>query len=183
MKFTNAFTILLFTLPCAAQAQMSVSTFGATDAQLCYQSAADDFASSTDDCDEALRNGGLTSRDKLATYVNRGIILNRAGRLDEAMDDFDTALSRNDDLAEALLNRGNTYYLMRRYDEAISDYEASLRSGLGKAHVAWYNIGLAQEAKKDDIKAKEAYRMALEINPYFGPAQAKLGISEAPTDE
>jgi tetratricopeptide (TPR) repeat protein len=183
MKFFSASVLIALLSPGAALAQMSVSTFGATDAQLCYEAAADDFASNTDDCDEALKGGTMTARDRIATYVNRGIILNREGRLEEALADFDTALEKDGEVAEAFLNRGNTYFLMRRYDEAIADYEASLRYDLGKAHVAWYNIGLAQEAKRDDVKAKDAYRAALEINPEFGPAQKKLGLSDAPSPE
>ena len=169
--------------PFGAQAQMAVSTFGATDAQLCYRAAADDFATDADVCDNALKGGAMTARDRIATLVNRGIILNRQGRLDEALADFDKALEKNGELAEAFLNRGNTYYLMRRYDEAIEDYRASLRHDLKQPHVAWYNIGLAQQAKKDDVKAKEAYRMALEIDPDFGPARKKLGLTDTPTDD
>jgi tetratricopeptide (TPR) repeat protein len=171
--------ILLLTLlaPVAASAQMSVSTFGATDARLCYEAALDNFEKSADVCDKALKTAGLTIRDRTATFVNRGIVLNRAGRLDEALADFNKALESNDELAEAFLNRGNTFYLMRRYDEAIADYEASLTHDLQKSHVAWYNIGLAHEAKRDDVKARSAYQTALEINPDFGPAQKKLGVS------
>lgn len=183
MKFFSACVLIMLPASGAAYAQMSVSTFGATDAQLCYQAAADDFARNTDDCDEALKENTMTARDRIATYVNRGIILNRDGRLDAALADFDNALERDAGVAEAYLNRGNTYFLMRRYDEAIADYEASLRYDLEKSHVAWYNIGLAQEAKKDDMKAKDAYRTSLEINPEFGPAQRKLGLSEAPAQE
>lgn len=161
--------------PTALNAQMAVSTFGATDAQLCYEDARDDMSSNADHCDEALKTAGMTERDRIATYVNRGLILNRAGRLNEALADFDEALSRDDGTAEAYLNRGNTYYLMRRYDEAIEDYRASLDYDLAKAHVAWYNIGLAYEAQNDPAKARSAYQTSLELNPDFGPAQAKLG--------
>ncbi len=163
--------------PFGASAQMSVTTFGATEAQQCYESARDDFSRNSDSCDEALKSQAMTARDRIATYVNRGVVLNRAGDLEHALADFDRAIAADGELAEAYLNRGNTYYLMRRYDDAIADYEAALRYDLTKSHVAWYNIGLAQEAKKDAVKAREAYRMALEINPDFGPAQKKLGVS------
>jgi len=183
MKLAAFLTAIAAFAPAIALAQMSVTTFGATDAQLCYQAAADNFAANTDDCDEAIKGGRLTKRDRIATYVNRGIILNREGRLSEALADFDRAIDENDKLAEAFLNRGNTYYLMRRYDEAIEDYRLSLRHDLAQAHVAWYNIGLAQEAKKDVVKAKESYRTALELSPDFGPARKKLGLAEAPKQE
>jgi len=163
-----------------AAAQMSVTTLGATDAQLCFDAARDDFAKSTKECDQALDRGGLSRRDEIATRINRGVLLNRSGRIDEALADFDYALEQDPELAEAYLNRGNSYYLQRRFDEALADYEASLRYGLGKADIAWYNIGLAHEAKKDPVKAKEAYRTALQINPHFGPALKKIGGGPAP---
>lgn len=175
MRVTSLALALTFIAAPATNAQMAVSTFGATDAQLCYEAARDDMSTGVDDCDEALKAGALTERDRLATYVNRGVILNRAGRLDEALDDFDQALAKDGDLAEAYLNRGNTYYLMRRYDDAIADYRSSLDYDLAKAHVAWYNIGLAYEAQNDTAKAKSAYQTSLELNPDFGPAQAKIG--------
>lgn len=177
MTISCRMLLLALLAPVSASAQMSVSTFGATDARLCYEAALDNFERSADICDKALKMPGLTIRDRTATQVNRGIVLNRAGRLDEALADFNKAIESNGELAEAFLNRGNTYYLMRRYDEAIADYEASLTHDLQKSHVAWYNIGLAQEAKRDDVKARSAYQTALEINPEFGPAQKKLGVS------
>ena len=183
MKFAPLCALIALIAPSGALAQMAVTTFGATDALLCYQAAADNFASDADDCDKALKSGTLTPRDRIATLVNRGVIFNREGKLDAALADFDKAIAKDGELAEAYLNRGNTYYLMRRYDEAIEDYQASLRHDLRKSQVAWYNIGLAQEAKKDNVKAKEAYRTALEIDPEFGPARKKLGLSGEPAPE
>lgn len=182
MNYRKALVLFACFSPTIAAAQMSISTFGATDAVLCFENAGDQFATNTDDCDEALKSQAMSARDTMATYVNRGIILNRAGKLDEALADFDWALSRDETLAEAYLNRGNTYYLMRRYDEALGDYETSLKHDLTKAHVAWYNIGLAYEAKKDAVKANDAYRTALEINPDFGPAQKKLNQQGQPDE-
>lgn len=170
-----AMVVALTVLP--AQAQMAVSTFGASDAQLCYREAADILSEDVRPCDLALQNGGMVVRDRIATLVNRGIVLNRAERFVEALADFNAALDLDDETPEALLNRGNSYYLMRRYDEAIVDYEAALGAGLTKAEIGWYNIGLALDAKNEPAKAREAYRKALDLNPDFGLAQKKLGLS------
>ena len=158
-----------------AQAQLSITTFGATEAQACYQDAGDDHTTDTGECDKAL-NGKvqLTRRDVAHTHVNRGIILNRAGRVSEAISDFDAALTIRPSLAEAFLNRGNSYFLKEQYDSALADYETALANGLRKSYAAWYNIGLVYDAKKMPEKAREAYEKALADNPGYRLAEEKL---------
>ena len=165
-----------FAITSPAAAQMSVSTFGATDAQGCYEDALSEATTSVDRCDAALRGQPLTKRDRLATLVNRGVIQNRAGRLDAALADFNAALEGDSALGEAFLNRGNAQFLLGKYDLAIADYERSLETDLSKPWVAWYNIGLAREAQKDARGARTAYERALEANPDFGLARKKLGL-------
>ncbi len=157
-----------------AHAQMSVSTFGATDASMCYENASDDFSRDTDPCDAALSKGALTRADRYKTLVNRGIIRNRNGDIEAAIDDFNAALEIDSGVGEAYLNRGNSYFLSARYDAALADYETALANGVNKPWAAWYNIGLAHEAKNDKVKAREAYAKALDLNPSFSPAQIKL---------
>lgn len=156
-----------------ASAQSAVTTIGASDAALCYEDARASVTQSTEHCDDALEDG-LIERDHVATLVNRGIILNRAGRYSAAIADFDAALKRDGRLAEAWLNRGNSMLLTRRADDAIFDYERALEFGLRQAHLAWYNIGLAHEAKGDAAKARGAYAKSIEIAPGFELARRKL---------
>lgn len=161
-----------------AQAQMSVTTFGATDASVCYDNAADDFSRDTAPCDKALSGGAMTRADRYKTLVNRGVIHNRNGDLAAAIDDFDAALEIDSGIGEAYLNRGNSYYLSGQYDAALADYEAALANDVNKPWAAWYNIGLAYEAKKDKEKAREAYEKALALYPEFTQAQSKLSRLE-----
>ena len=158
----------------AASAQVAVTRFGSSDAELCYQDALGGLSRDASNCDEALRDKNLNGRDRRATIVNRAIIFNRSGRAAEALEDLDEALQEEPTLAEALLNRGNSHYLLGRYDAALGDYEAALDNGLKKAEVAWYDIGLAYEAKKKLKEARAAYAKALEINPDFASAREKL---------
>ena len=171
LAFGPALALILTT---AAGAQTAVSTFGATDARRCYEDALSPTMTDVRTCDAALRKGDLSVRDRRATRVNRGIILNRQGAYDEAISDFDAALSGNPDLSEALLNRVNSYFLKKDFDRALMDYQAALDAGLRKSHVAWYNIGLVRAARKDTPGAVEAYRKALEAAPDFAPAREKL---------
>ena len=166
---------LWFCSSAGATAQLSITTIGATDAQACYQSALDNFTTSVDDCDEAIKNdGNLSRRDLAFTYVNRGIILNRAGLVSEALEDFEKALKIKSDIPEAFLNRGNSYYLSRQYEKALADYETSLAQGLKKSYAAWYNIGLVYDAMKMPDKARSAYQKAVDIFPEHGPSVKKL---------
>ena len=57
-------------------------------------------------CDDALRQEVLSREDLVATLVNRGILKARLGHLSEAIMDYDAALSRDPDEAEAYLNKG-----------------------------------------------------------------------------
>ena len=130
-------------------------------------------------CDRALREEALRPKDRRATLVNRGVILNRAGEYRRAIDDFDSALAERPDLGEALLNRGNALFMLGRLDAALSDYEAAIASGFERVHVAWYNIGLVRAAKSDADGARAAFCMSLRILPDFAPARAKLGEDAA----
>ncbi|MEO1135704.1 MAG: tetratricopeptide repeat protein [Pseudomonadota bacterium] len=157
-----------------SHAQLSVTTFGATDASNCYENARSDFSSDVKPCNDALASPETTRVDRKKTLVNRGIILNRNGRIGEAISDFNAALDIDGGLGEAYLNRGNSHYLGKRYDDALNDYQRSLDLEINKPWAAWYNIGLAYDAKKQPDKAREAYQEALNVNPSFTQAQQKL---------
>ncbi len=176
MRFLIGATILSTAafFSAGAEAQMSVTTIGATEATKCFENARDEFSDDVEPCDDALDDHLTTRRDMMKTLVNRGIIHNRNGDLAEAVDDFNAALEIDSELAEAYLNRGNSYYLSGRHDEALADYETALRYDLQKPWAAWYNIGLVYEAQKQPEKAREAYQKALMTNPNFTLAKLKL---------
>ncbi|MFQ5562486.1 MAG: tetratricopeptide repeat protein [Parvularculaceae bacterium] len=157
-----------------ASAQLSVTTIGATDARICYENARSATASDTTPCDEALGDPALTQIDRRKTLVNRGIIHNRNGDLQAAVDDFNAALASDPSLPEAYINRGNSFFLGGQFDRAIADYEEALSQGLAKQQVGWYNIGLAYDAKKEPERARAAYEKALELDPEFALAREKL---------
>lgn len=158
----------------SAGAQLSVTTIGATDAAQCFRNAMSTFTNDEDPCDKALRDGGTRRADKMRTYVNRGIIRNRVSDLSGAIDDFNAALAIDAELAEAFLNRGNSYFLGQSLDAALSDYQRSLDLKISEPWSAWYNIGLVYEAKKDHDAAQEAFLMSLAAKPDFVLAQNKL---------
>ena len=170
--------IALLLSPLSVSAQMSITTIGATDAADCFRQAKSSFARSTKPCDKAIRGVNLSRRDKMKTYVNRGIIHNRNGDLQKAIKDFNAALEIVPDQPEAWLNRGNSWFLAGQFNQAVEDYERSLELDIQKPWAAWYNIGLSYDALKQPDRAKAAYETALELNPDFSKARAKLGVDD-----
>lgn len=174
----RALLLLLTTLGAmSAAAQVAVTTLGATEAQACFRAAADGVSTDTSHCDQALRDPDILQRDRQATLVNRGIVLNRAGRPADALAGFDSALATDPMLAEAWLNRGNSHYLIGQPGVAMADYRQSLALGIRRDHVAWYNIGLVHQARGEANDATRAWLQAVERNPGFTLAAERLDLA------
>ncbi|MEM9014344.1 MAG: tetratricopeptide repeat protein [Pseudomonadota bacterium] len=172
--FMRILALILILTATPTVAQVSITTIGATDARQCFKNAASEYSSDTDPCDEAIRDSGTQRSDLAKTYVNRGIIHNRTGALQSAIEDFDNALLINMDLAEAYLNRGNAWFLAGRLDDALADYQQAIEMDVSQPWAAWYNVGLAHDAQKKPEQARDAYEKSVALNPEFSPAKEKL---------
>lgn len=91
----------------ASSSQASVVTIGGSFATSCYQSAKiqDTRHRAIEDCDRALSEEALTTEDRVATFVNRGILHLRRANLTAANADFDSALRLDPKQPEAWLNK------------------------------------------------------------------------------
>jgi len=157
----------------AANAQVSINTIGASEAVSCSQNA---FSNSRDltPCNAALRQSGTTRQDRIKTLINRGVIYNNRFEVQSAINDFNSALKSRSYNGEAYANRGNSYFLAERYEQALDDYERALKNNVSMPWAIWYNIGLTRQYMKQDEKAIEAFRKSLEFKPDFKPALDKL---------
>ena len=70
-----------------------------------------------------------------------------------------------DVLAEAFLNRGNTYIFLGNFTDALAEYERALELGTKDPHAAYFNKGLAYEAMRNLTKAYESFQKASELQP------------------
>ena len=154
----------------------AITVLGSSDAHDCFLSASIGTVavSSLESCRKALAAGDLSSDDHAATYVNMGIILNSLGRIDDALSAFEEALDRKPKLGEAVLSRGNSHFLRRDYDQAIVDYELSIEYGVTNEAAAHFNHGLAHGKMRNFEQAALSYQRALELDPEFPRAQARL---------
>lgn len=156
-------------------AQSAVTVIGAGAAHLCYQ-AADAGQSSFEDlqyCNQALA-GVLSSDDRAATYINRGVLELIVLRINAAQDDFNAGLAINDKLGEGYVDRGATLIAQKRYAEAIVDINKGLALGSKEPQIAYFDRAMADEGLGNLRAAYEDYRQALIAAPDFTRASDEL---------
>ena len=102
----------------------SINVLGTNaDAVACFRAADAETArpAALEACTRAVRSEELTSYDRMATLVNRGIVQFRLERFDAAIADFDAAMEIEANQPDAMINRGITMLA------AGQDIESSMR--------------------------------------------------------
>ncbi|MFE7505499.1 CHAT domain-containing protein [Promicromonospora sp. NPDC057488] len=130
-----------------------------------------------DDADGRADAAPRRVRRRLSAVVDgtRGLLLQRSGRLTDALAAFDRVLADADqlparDYATALLNRGATAIELGRLDAALADFdachEAAGRADLpGIASLALHNTGFVRYALGDLPGALQAMAAARAVDP------------------
>jgi len=149
------------------QAAAAETVLGSPRAETCFQYARGDEASlpAIDLCTAAIQNDPLPPRDLAATYVNRGILLSRRGRHEDALADFGRALEMERALIHALINRGNVLVRMKRYEEALADYDRAVFYSEGRDPLVFFNRSLAYEKLGRGAEAREDLVRAVQLDP------------------
>jgi tetratricopeptide (TPR) repeat protein len=127
---------------------------------------------------DRLESGKLSTKDKAATHVNRGILSMALEEYGSALGDFDAAAELHPDYGAIYLNRGNIFFIQESYDRAIAEYTKALAAEMDEPQVAYLNRGMAYETLAHWEAAAADYRGALELDPQWGVAISKLaGVS------
>ena len=173
-KFLFAAAALLAATPAAG----AVTVLGNSSARLCYEAAESRMSPSLNvirTCDRAMRDEGLSEYDRVATLVNRGILKARLGKLDDAIVDYDAALDRDPNEAEAYLNKG--FALLRLSDaaqEAKPLFDSALAKRTRRPELAYYGRAVANELTGQVRAAYEDYRQASLLDPSWKDPKADL---------
>jgi tetratricopeptide (TPR) repeat protein len=159
------------------RAHAAATVIGSGPGRLCYEKTAaglfDDEA--LEACDAALgQRDRLSPKDYMATLSNRGVMHLRRREGEAALVDFAGVLAMDERNAEAHLNSGAAYVMLRRHGEAVASITTALRFGVAEPHKAYFNRASAREALGDVRGAYEDYNTALTIRPDWGPAEAEL---------
>jgi tetratricopeptide (TPR) repeat protein len=97
-------------------------------AEQCYLAALSGAdARDTEICNVALEHQSLKKADYAATLSNRGLLLTRSERYDEALADHDRAIAMTPEIASLYINRSNTYTRAKRYDDAMRDLDRAIQ--------------------------------------------------------
>ncbi|MEO1169254.1 MAG: tetratricopeptide repeat protein [Pseudomonadota bacterium] len=152
----------------AGTGHASVQVAGNSSAEACYVAAERQSDSRIDlrPCDFALDREALTREDRIATFVNRGIIQFHRGQYNLALADFDRALSMDAEQPEAMLNKAIA--LMRRDErgeDALPLFTRALELGTEQPAVAHYGRGLAHHLNGDLTAAYMDILTATELAP------------------
>ncbi len=162
----------------AVPAGAAVIVLGSTSAHMCFEAA--DAAllptgDSIDRCNEALAEENLTQYDTVATYVNRGILKLRMGHNEAAIADFDIALARDPNQAEAYLNKGIA--LLREpegWAKAVPLFDQAIAKKTRRPALAYYGRGVANELGGNVSQAYYDYRQASRLEPRWRDPREEL---------
>ena len=150
---------------------------GSTSARLCYEAAESLLQPSQRalaTCNEAFDEPGISRRDVVATFVNRGILKLRRGATEAAIADFDAALEMDPRQPEAYLNKGAA--LMQRNDPqgALPLFSVALEYDTDRPAIAHFGRAIANEDLGNLPAAYADYRRASELAPDWAQARTEL---------
>lgn len=133
-------------------------------------------------CTWLLRSGQLSPEEVPDVFTMRGNARRDKEKLDEALEDYSTALRTKSDHQGALHNRGTIWRLKGEYERAIRDFTAALNvePDSPESHF-WRGDIRARRGEYD--QAIEDYTTALRIKPLYRQALTGLAWLRATAPE
>ena len=125
-------------------------------------------------CDFALRQEMLTSEQRAATLVNRGILHILAGNLARAKGDFEAALMIDPMQAEAWLGKGIVEWRAGNNQAVFQPLERAIQLRPRRPAVAYYIRGLANEVQGNLKAAYSDLTTARQLDPKWAEPAMQL---------
>lgn len=179
MRFAVLAVVATFGFVSAADA--AVAVLGNRLAYSCYHAAEFGLAARDGEqtCTSALNNEALSVHDRVATFINRGVLRSNLHRNAEALADYDFAISHaryleDPDLGVAYVDRSAVLNAMGRFDEALESVNKGLNLKTRLPEIGYYNRAVAYEGLGDVRRAYYDYKQALALKPGFGEAVEQL---------
>ena len=159
--------IALILIASSSTAQASVLVVGGGLAESCYRAAdaRDKSHDALQICNRALLGEPLTREDRVATYVNRGILHFARGAPVEATKDFDRALALDPNEPDAWLNKAVVLVQYDKNVEALPLIERALLLNTRRPALAYYVRGIIEEERGNIRAAYDDFRRAQSLEP------------------
>src|SRR3569833_72159 len=111
----------------------------------------------------------------MQTSLTRALELSKAGRMLDAIDEFDRAIDEFGPCIELLYNRGVTYQKLGQHQEAIQSF-VQVSDNTPRSAVVHFATGVSHEALGDERKALRSYDQAIARLPQYPEALNSRGI-------
>lgn len=173
-KLSPLAMVALAALPASAAA--SVITMGSGYAESCYHAAdaRDASRQAMDACDKALTEQAITEEDRVATYVNRGILFMIRRKVDEANSDFDAALALNPNEPEAWLNKAVVHARFGKPVDAMPLVQKALDLNTRRPALAYFVRAMALEDSGNIAAAYHDLKRAEQLEPKWSEPKIEL---------
>jgi tetratricopeptide (TPR) repeat protein len=161
----------------AGPALAAVTVLGNSMARTCYEAAESKSLPRTaelEGCGQALDQEALSLEDKVATFVNRGILHARRGDMARAVADFDEATSRDPNQPEAYFNKAAVLLRNGGANQAVPLFSKAIEHRTRFMAGAYYGRGVAQEELGNVKAAYFDYQRASQADPKWAEPRAEL---------
>jgi protein O-mannosyl-transferase len=116
------------------------------------------------------------SRRSPKVYFHRGVAFEKAGKPEQAIDDYTRAIALFPSYYEAFFSRGTAYDRMGRFDQAIEDYTSAIFLK-PSSYEAYTNRGLAYKKIGRRVEAIADFNRAISLSASAGKAYLNIGIT------
>jgi tetratricopeptide (TPR) repeat protein len=126
------------------------------------------------DLTQAIEIHGMTDLEQSRAYMERGIVLDSMGRIDDAIGDYSAVLRLDPGFLAALSSRANAYWREKRFEEARQDFLVSLAANNPAPEYSYYGLGQVAESEGKQQEAKDFYAKAVAADPQYSQAADRL---------
>ncbi|MDR2122820.1 MAG: tetratricopeptide repeat protein [Flavobacteriaceae bacterium] len=123
--------------------------------------------------------------EKARKYLVEGNKNYLANMYDEAAANYLRAIQEGEDSYKSNFNLGNALYKLKKYDDALLQYEKSSKFATGKIEESnvHFNIGDCYYQKKEYDKAAETFKKVLKLNPGDEKARYNYALARQKLNE
>ena len=164
----RAFALVLTLMATASPVHAAISVIGSSDAHACYEAARAERITprAIETCNVALADHAMLGSDRVATFVNRGILYVLSTQIERGIADYDRAIAIDASEPDAYLNKALARLRQDgRSDEAVALLTRAIDYGTRVPAIAFYSRGIANEISGNVTQAYADLRHAQELAP------------------